>query len=69
MRDPTPLAPDHEYKLIRSESPPTVDGYAMGEIKKLHCPECNAEMFVTEPKTDGLWELNHSPACPNTSRQ
>lgn len=66
MRDPNPLDPSHEYTLIRSESPVTVDGFAQGEIKKCHCDECGAEMYVTRPKTPGIFQLSHCPNCPNT---
>jgi hypothetical protein len=63
--DPRPEHPEHEYRIIASESPPTVDGYARGEPKRLCCEHCEAGMVLTEDKTPGAESLTHEPWCPN----
>jgi hypothetical protein len=65
--DPAPIAPDHEYEIVASESPVTVDGYALGEPKAIECEFCEAAMYLTREKTPGLWDLNHEPWCPNAT--
>lgn len=65
MLDDDLLAEDHEYQIETSDSPVSVDGYALGEPKKLRCWFCDAEVYLTEQKTPGVWELTHAPWCPN----
>lgn len=63
--DDDPLDPDHEYELIKSQTPPSEDGYKIGEPKAIECEFCPARLVLTEEKTPGLWSLTHEPWCPD----
>jgi hypothetical protein len=66
MLDEDPLDDTHEYELVTSDSPISVDGYALGEPKRIKCWFCDADVYLTPEKTPGVWSLNHEPTCPNT---
>jgi len=63
--DANPLNPDHEYRIVPSETPLSEDGYMRGEPKRIECAFCSAGLVLTEEKTPGVWELNHEPWCPD----
>jgi len=56
--------PDTEFELLRSDTPVDVDGYKLGEPKKLQCPECGASVLLTPEPSPGVDELQHHPQCP-----
>lgn len=65
--DDNPLASDHEYEIVESETGPSVDGYRLGEPKELDCIHCDARMIITSDPTPGLWSVCHEPTCPNVA--
>lgn len=61
----SPFDPDTEFIIRPSDSPVSVDGYAMGEPKQLSCAYCSATVQITEDPTDpGVDDLNHDSDCP-----
>lgn len=54
---------DTHFEIVESESPVTVDGYALGEPKTLRCVECGAEVLLTPEPSRGIDELGHDPQC------
>lgn len=68
MLDPDPLSGDHEYRIVASDSPVSVDGYAKGEPKAIECEFCDARLILTEQKTPGVWSLSHERWCPNAEQ-
>lgn len=67
--DDEPLLPDHEYQIVTSDSPISVDGYALGEPKAVECYFCNASMYITPQRSPGVWSLNHEKWCPNAEEE
>lgn len=63
MTPPTPWDPSTEYRIVASGSPVTVDGYALGEPKRLTCGECGASVELTAERTPGVDYLRHDPDC------
>ncbi|AFH22000.1 hypothetical protein OSG_eHP14_00100 [environmental Halophage eHP-14] len=63
--DDNPLAADHEYDIVRSDTPVSEDGYKIGEPKAIECHYCDAAVILTEEKTPGVWQLTHEPWCPD----
>jgi hypothetical protein len=61
---PTPWEPDTEYRIETSETPVDVDGYKIGEPKRLVCEACGASVLLTEEPSRGIDELGHAPCCP-----
>lgn len=55
--------PSTEFEIVCSDSAVTVDGYALGEPKWLRCPECDADVLLTEEPSPGVDELGHAPNC------
>ncbi|MFW5905614.1 MAG: hypothetical protein ACOCUO_02080 [archaeon] len=55
--------PETHFEIITSDSPVTVDGYALGEPKQLRCEECGATVILTEQPTPGVDELQHRKDC------
>ena len=59
-------SPDTHFRIIPSESPPTVDGLAIGEPKWLACECCSARVRIDGP--DGhqtaIDDLPHDRTCP-----
>ena len=53
------------FAIVASESPVSVDGYAMGEPKRLVCDECDAHALLDGP--DGhqttIDNLPHDRTC------
>jgi len=60
----TPWSKETEYRIERSETPVDVDGYKLGEPKRLVCGGCGAAVLLTETPSPGVDELLHAPACP-----
>lgn len=61
----TPWESDTEFKLVRSETPISEDGYKIGEPKLLTCEYCSAEALLTEDPSDpGVDDLSHDRHCP-----
>jgi len=60
----SPFDPDTHYRIRRSETPVDVDGYKIGEPKKLVCDECGASVLLTEEPSPGVDDgLPHDPQC------
>lgn len=51
------------YEIRRSDSPITVDGYKIGEPKRLRCAECGASVLLTPDPSAGVDDLQHDPDC------
>lgn len=50
--------PETHYRVITSSTPPTVDGFAIGEpTGEIECEECGACAHNVD-------EIPHSPECP-----
>jgi len=58
--------PETTFAIVGSESPPTVDGLAIGEPKFLECDTCGASVRIDGP--DGhqtaIDDLPHDRSCP-----
>lgn len=52
------------FAIVESDSPVSVDGYALGEPKTLRCVECGAEVLLTPEPSRGIDELGHEGSCP-----
>lgn len=66
MSGPLPWHPDHEYRIETSDSSVTVDGYALGEPKRLSCDYCAASVLLDrDATTPGIDDLQHERGCPN----
>ena len=59
----SPFDAETHYKIIDSDSPVNVDGYKLGEPKRLVCEECGARVELTAEPSAGVDDLPHSPAC------
>jgi len=57
--------PDTEFKIVKSGSPPTVDGLAITEPKFLRCSECGAQVRIDGPDGNqtSIEELPHDRGC------
>jgi hypothetical protein len=62
--NPSPFDDDTEYRIEKSGTPPTVDGYAAEEPKYLICECCGARVQLTDGPSAGIDDLPHAPACP-----
>lgn len=60
---PTPWDPQTEYEIARSDSPINVDGYKLGEPKRLVCEECGADVLLTEEPSAGVDDMEHERDC------
>lgn len=60
----TPWDPETRYAIVESDSPVSVDGYALGEPKRLVCDECGASVELTRERSPGVDYLRHEPDCP-----
>jgi hypothetical protein len=60
---PSPFDPQTEYEIQRSDSPIDVDGYKLGEPKRLVCEECGASEKLTEDPSAGVDDLSHAKGC------
>lgn len=60
----TPWDSETEYRIERSETPVTEDGYKIGEPKWLICETCTAHVLLTEEPSAGVDELDHDLDCP-----
>lgn len=60
---PTPWDAETEYAIERSDSPITVDGYKIGEPKRLVCEACGASVLLTEEPSAGVDDLPHDKRC------
>lgn len=59
-----------EFVLVESETPPSVDGYAIGEPKRIVCADCGHGITVDGPPAEGgdhdqaIEEIPHARDCP-----
>ena len=56
--------PMTHFRISRSESPVSEDGYKIGEPKWLECETCEARVLLTRDPSPGIDELQHQPTCP-----
>lgn len=59
-----PLAPNTHYEWVTSHTPPTVDGFAIGEGKWLVCEMCGASLLITPadgPPHISIDDMEHDP--------
>ena len=58
--------PETHFAIVPSDSPVTVDGYAMGEPKLLECDECGAQVLIDAPDETQttIDNLPHDRDCP-----
>lgn len=56
--------PSTHFRILRSDTPVSVDGFKIGEPKLLECEECGARVLITEEPSPGIDELQHEPSCP-----
>lgn len=56
--------PETHFRIERSQTPVTVDGYKINEPKWLVCSSCEAAVILTEEPSPGIDELQHEPSCP-----
>lgn len=62
---PTPWDKNTHYRIEKSETPPSEDGYWPGEPKKLVCEGCGTDVLLTEEPSVGVDDLDHDRDCPN----
>lgn len=55
--------PETHFEIVHSDSPITEDGYKIGEPKFIRCPECGADVLLTEEPSPGIDEIGHYPNC------
>lgn len=67
--DSCPEDPDHEYRIITSETNRHDDGYERGEPKRFDCIHCSATMIITPDPTPGLEWQSHEQWCPNADTE
>lgn len=60
----TPWDKSTHYSIIKSETPVDVDGYKIGEPKKIRCDGCGAEELLTPDPSAGVDDLQHDRDCP-----
>jgi hypothetical protein len=61
----TPWDSDTEFRIVTSDSPVSVDGFALGEPKLLECEHCSASALITrDPDDPGVDDLSHEKSCP-----
>ena len=58
--------PETTFEIVGSESPPTVDGLAIGEPKFLECATCGASVRIDGPDEHqtAIDDLPHDKECP-----
>lgn len=62
----TPWDGDTHFRIEDSDSPITVDDYALGEPKRLVCEACGASVILDpDLATPGIDDLEHASDCPN----
>jgi len=62
----TPWDAESEYRIERSQTPVSEDGYKKGEPKYLACQYCEARVLLTpDPEDPGVDDLAHDRDCPN----
>jgi len=59
----SPADPDTHFSIVTSDSPISVDGYALNEPKELVCDDCGASVLLTPEPSAGIDEFPHKPNC------
>jgi len=60
----TPWNAETHYRIERSQVPVNVDGYKVGEPKRLVCVGCGASVRLDpDPATPGIDDLSHAADC------
>jgi hypothetical protein len=60
----SPLDPDVEFAIHRSETSVDDDGYERGEPKHLVCLACGESVPLTEVPSAGVFRFPHTKHCP-----
>ncbi|SEH60849.1 hypothetical protein SAMN05192561_11245 [Halopenitus malekzadehii] len=63
------MGPETKWEIVKSGTPPSVDGMAIHEPKYMRCLYCGAQTIIDEAgeTTTGIDELVHKESCGQSS--